>query len=891
MDYSQINRDVVAALERDQSLNLVLKETSNTYRQGICPDCERKTVWISADKPITLRCDREDKCGYRERVRDRYPDLFENFSKRFPSSDEDPKATARAYLSHNRGFPTADIEDWFDQGFYKLPDGTWAETVRFYLFEGKQDYWQRIIDKAHMQKAGGKKARFKSGTSVAGKHWAPPPQVIEPGNKVFIVEGIFHCIAMYLAGYKAVAAFSCSNLPRGLIQETAGQGITWCLAYDDEPGARKHLVKYHRELVDQGEIVEVALTGSSKDWDDLYREKRLNDTTIGECHWRGRIFIAETPKKKAYALYGWKPFSKTVIEHRDKLYSARFSLEDFNKASDDGPFAWGSSWDAFNQATKVWEISNCVPSFQYTEIDRLTGERRYFFHIKKANSSRNYLGAFSPNALSDPRAFGLALLSHTDGGSFEGGAGDLKLLKARWLDGEVARVTTLPHMGYDEDSRAYIFPGFGYRQGQLLPANAHGFLQLGDTAIKTTLEDMPVHHSDQFNGSWWPDFVKVFHLNGIAALAYFTASLFARQIKEQHQAFHFLELTGEADAGKSTLIRFLWKLLGRDNYEGVDMLSTSKSSYGRHLGKVSNLPMVVIESDREISTGAGGRPGKPFDWDLFKKVYDLDGVIDTRGVKTNDNKTHDRLFRGTLVISQNATVQASAAMLSRIVHLHCTTAHKRSENRPLADRLKREPVKNLAGYLHTALTQEKEWLARFFAAFDRHRETLSADSGITQGRVIDCHAQLMAAVDALQVLLREFNGDLRSQVQEYLQERARDRQRRLNSDHPIVEQFWDAYHFINDQAMYVDDQDGERINQIERLNHSIDPALIAINLNEYLEHCRKRGQEMVPVADLKQLLPTSQRYQFAGYKQVRSKREQGSRLWCWIFHKCGGVER
>ncbi|WKD48362.1 hypothetical protein [Microbulbifer spongiae] len=888
MDYTQINRDVVAALEGDGALSLVLKATSNIYREGTCPKCERKTVWISAEKPIVLRCDREDKCGYQERVRDRYPDLFENFSKRFPSSDEDPKATARAYLSIQRGFPTADIEDWFDQGFYRLPDSTWAETVRFYLYGGKEYYWERIIDKAHVEKAG-QKAHFKKGGSSRGKHWAPPGQEIQPEDKIFIVEGIFHCIAMTLAGYNAVAAFSCSNLPRALIEKNKGQGITWCLAYDDEPGARKHVAKYYRELKDRNERAEVLQTGSRKDWDDLYREKRLNDSTLEECQWRGRVFIAQSPKRKAYALYGWKPFGKTVIAHGDRLYAARFSLEEFNKANDNDPFDWDFSWDAFNQATKVEQISNCVPEFQYTEIDRLTGERRYFFQIQKAGSKRNYLGAFSPNALSDPRAFGLALLSHTDGGSFEGGAGDLKILKARWLDGEVARVTTLPHMGFDEDSGTYIFPGFGYRQGKFLPANAHGFLQLGDTAIKTTFEDMPVCHSDQFSSSWWSDFVTVFHFNGIAALAYFTASLFARQIKEQHQAFHFLELTGEADAGKSTLLRFLWKLLGRDNYEGVDLLSTSISSYGRQLGKVSNLPVVVIESDRETNGSTGGRPGKSFDWDIFKKVYDLDGVIDSRGVKTNDNKTHDRLFRGTLVISQNATVQASAAMLSRIVHLHCTTAHKRPENRPLADRLKRESVKNLAGYLHRALTCEDAWLARFFAAFDRHRETLSADGGITQGRVIDCHAQLMAAVDALQVLLPACSGDLLRAVQAHLQERARDRQRRLNNDHPIVEQFWDTYHFINDQVMHIDDQDGERDLPIERLNHSIDPALIAINLNEYLEHCRKRGQELVPVAELKQLLPTSQRYPFENCKKVRSRRDQGSFPRCWVFRKSGGT--
>jgi len=887
MDYHEINKAVVEALEGDRSLALKLNTTTNVYR-GHCPECEKKTAWISAEKPVVLRCNREDKCGYQERVRDRYPEAFESLSKRFPSTNEDPKATARAYLSVQRGFPTADLEECFEQGFYKLPDGTWAETVRFPLFGTGQNHWERIIDKAHVDKAG-QKANFKGG--YRGKHWAPPGQEIKPMEKVFIVEGIFHCIAMHLAGYKAVSAFSCSNLPRELIEANKGQGIIWHLAYDDEPGARKHIAKYFKELKKQDETVEIALTGSSKDWDDLYRENQLTEKTIEQCIWRGRVFIAESPRRKAYALYGWTRFSKTVFEHDDNLYSASFSLEKFNKASEGEQFDWGWSWDAFNQAVEVKDICNCVPEFLYTETDRLTGERRYFFNIRKAHSNLRYLGGFSPNALGDPRAFSTALMSNTDGGYFEGGAGDLKILKARWMNTKVTRVQTIPHIGYDEDSRAYIFNGFGYQQGKLMLANEDGYIKPGDTAVKTTLEDIKVEHSTEFTGDWLQDFIKVFHYNGVAALGYFTASLFARQIKEKHQAFTFLEITGEPDAGKSTLIRFLWKLLGRDNFEGIDLLSTSASSYGRHLGKVSNLPVVVIESDRESVSSSGGRPAKPFEWDMFKKAYDLDGVIDTRGVKTNDNKTFDRIFRASLVISQNATVQASAAMLSRIVHLHCTTAHKRLENRPIADRLKRQSVTELAGYLHQALTNEDAYLKHFFSAFEQHRATLSDESTLTQGRIIDCHAQAMAAVDALQVLLPALTPVDLQHTHQHLLSRAHDRQQRLNKDHPIVEQFWDTYHFINDQMMFIDDQDGERNVPTERLNHSNDPALIAINLNEYLEHCRKRGQELVPVAELKQLLPTSQRYPFEVCKKVRSRQPQGGFPRCWVFRKKGGVGR
>src|SRR5690606_25264624 len=131
--------------------------------------------------------------------------------------------------------------------------------------------------------------------------------------------------------------------------------------------------------------------------------------------------------------------------------------------------------------------------------------------------------------------------------------------------------------------------------------------------------------------------------------------------------------------------RFLWKLLGRVNYEGVDINSLSASAEGRTLAQVSNMPVVFLESDKEpLANMKGGRNTAGVDWERYKKISDLNGAIGSRGVKTNDNQTNDLIFRGSLVISQNATVQASPAILSRIVHLHCTTAHKRIENRPIA---------------------------------------------------------------------------------------------------------------------------------------------------------------------------------------------------------------
>lgn len=58
-------------------------ERGEWLRGGKCPDCGEKQVYTNADAPWVLKCNRQERCGYEETVRDRYPDLFDTWSNRF----------------------------------------------------------------------------------------------------------------------------------------------------------------------------------------------------------------------------------------------------------------------------------------------------------------------------------------------------------------------------------------------------------------------------------------------------------------------------------------------------------------------------------------------------------------------------------------------------------------------------------------------------------------------------------------------------------------------------------------------------------------------------------------------------------------------------------------
>lgn len=870
--------EIQAALEADQFLSLKLKTTSNTYREGKCPECGRKSIWISAEKPWVLRCDHEGSCGYQETIKERYPFLFENFASRYPASDKDPKATARGYLTEQRGFKGDVIEDWYDQGFYKLPDGSWAETVRFDLFGGKEHYWERIIEPANVRKAG-KKARFKTGTQYAGKDWQPPSQEIKPMDTVYIVEGIFHAIAMHLAGYKAVCAFSCSNLPRDLIEANKGQGIIWVLAYDDEPGARKHLRKYRKELMEQGETVGIALTGSKADWDDLYRKGQLTDKTLDQCLWRGRIWAAESAAEKATLLYAWQKRHYLVFDFKDRMFSARVNADALAKALDGEEFNHECHGREFLSAATVESISNFVPEFLYAQVDDILDERRYVFRVSYCNGNPVELVELEGNHIDASSSFHKAMLNNSLGGTFDGTAKDMKILRDRWLNQRITVVKSIPFIGYEPQSKLYVYGDFGYRHGRLIELNKEGYLKSDNIGIRTSFRGFKLHRG-KHNPEWFNDFIQVFHWQGITTLAFWLGSIFAQQIRSRDKSFPFLEVTGEPGAGKSLLLEFCWKLVGRENHEGMDPTKGSAAGRRRTFAQVSNLPVVLIESDRGDDVDS---KSKQFDFDELKPLFDGRG-LGTLGVAKRGHDTEESIFQGALVIAQNATVEASEAVIQRIVHCHVTRDHHSHQSEKLAKWFNQATAEDVGGFLEAALQNEAAILATYDQQVQHYQERIRERGGIKTnlGRIVLNHAQIMACACALKHVIPQMNDQLLADLEEYLYQRALDRQQRIAKEHPLVERFWETFEYLNLQT------DPESYNgeaQIEVLNHSTNKQQeIAINFANFDEKCRKHGQQQLDIPRLKKLLLNSHRYPFKEQRKVNSPVLRKT-LHCWVFSK------
>ncbi|WP_419174378.1 toprim domain-containing protein [Desulfosediminicola sp.] len=864
--------EIVRGLLQDSRFGF--KDKGGYLRNGKCPNCGKKELYVSKSEPWRIACSRENNCGCSWTAKELLPHLFENYLKRFPPTETNPRATADAYLREDRGFLIKKIRGWYDQESHRLKDtGEYVPTIRFHLDPERTRYWERLIGKT---KADGQKAHIggkrKADNSLfKGDAWTPPGQQLEDGDTCFITEGIFHAIALVHAGKKVAAALSSSNFPSNFIEANKEKNITWILALDGDKAGCKYMARHRQKLHNLDQKVEICLLPNTKeDWDDLWQKGALQDPFFEDCLHRGKLFTAASVIEKCFLQYKKAPAqTHHVVEFKEAIYSVLISsklLEDFDfRDHNEVP-------SSFQAACSVTPICNVAPTFLYMEKDELLSEQKYVFQINYKNGTPAKIIGLEGTNLSSGEAFHKALLNNTNGGRFTGKAMDFSKLIQKWLDGKMLEVQSIPFIGYDKDAQAYVFHDNAFQNGRKISLNEHGYFELDQKGIKTSLGSALISSDGEFSNDWLPKYIKAFHFQGLAVLAFWLGTLFVQQIRAKHKTFPFLEYTGDPGAGKSTVLEFNWKLAGRDEYEGFDIAKSSPAGRRRAFNQVSNLPIVIIESDRE--RGEGEKRPQQFDFDECKPFYNGRST-GTLGIANKGNDIDEQLFKGTLLISQNAEVDGSEALLQRIVHCHVDKKHHGEGTKELARWFEKQTAADVGGFLAEALKNEQKILSAYFSAFEL-LENDFAQAGIRNERIIKNHAQIAACAHALKVLFPNLTQNTLNDFFEYLITRAFAREERIAADHPLVEKFWETFHYINDKS-----RDGNV------LNYSKKDEEIAVNLNQFRAKCIEYGQELIDLTILKRYLVSSKRHKFVEKNRAVHSSVMDKTFKCWIFKKQG----
>lgn len=897
---ADIHREVLSNLVRDFEFKPAKK---GFLREGKCPSCAKRELYTNEEHPWVIRCGRLSKCGAEFHVKELYPEIFESWSERHPVTTANPNAAADAYLQFGRGFDLKMIAGWYTQeSYFDRETREGSATVRFAL--GGSVWWERIIDKPG--RFGKRKATFRG--EYGGTWWQPPTGLGSP-KELWIVEGIFDAIALLHHNLAAVAALSCNNYPatslKGLAEQCAASGIerpTLVWALDGDTAGRKFARRYCEQARKEGWNAIAAVipqTGRSKlDWNDMHQRGRLTQENLKDYRYEGSLLMASSASEKGnlmYSRHGWNTFP---FDFDNRIWWWKTDLEAFAKEQDKLAKEFPDLTKdelrekAIASSHTVNQICNCRPEPLYYLKNEITDEAWYYFRIDFPHDGPSVKTSFTAGQITATAEFKKRLMHSGAGAIWRGNAAQLDRLMDDWTY-NLKTVETVDFIGYSIQHQAYVFNEVAIKSGQVVAMNDEDYFELPKLAIKSLQRTLKLDINTDLKDErtdWFDKLYLCFGAKGPVALAAWLGSLFAEQIRARFESYPFVEIVGEPGAGKTLLLETMWKLLGRNGYEGFDPMKGSSVGFMRSMAQVANLPVVLIESDRETDTdGVKGRPQQAFHWDSLKSLYN-GGSLRTTGVKSSGNDTYEPQFRAALVISQNAPVQASTPIMERIVHIGFDKSRHTDEGREAALELNRMVAKEVSGFLIKAVTNE----AKVLDLIEKHQRSFEKRleaAGVKNQRIQKNHAQLMVLVHALQ-LVCPITESQRTEAVQTLAALAMEREQALAKDHPVVERFWEAYDYLNGTG--AEDEEGCDA----RLNHSADPDLIAINLNHFVQFASEMRQQIPDLHDLKRLLKTSRQRKFVEYTTVNSaiNRRYNARadanafrrpstLKCWVFKR------
>ncbi|MFD2424257.1 toprim domain-containing protein [Ralstonia solanacearum] len=690
--------------------------------------------------------------------------------------------------------------------------------------------------------------------------------------EVWLVEGIFDAIALMHHGIAAVALLSCVNYPRAALAALAEQCATagrprprlvWAL--DDDRAGRRYMAQHIERARADNWTASAALPkqqGKVKmDWNELHQRDRLSAQHVEEYRYLGDLFTAASPSEKARLVYHRSGDAQFPFDYRNRSYWFKLELDAFQRETAAVREAHPDMPDdevrehAVLRAGVVQMVANCQPTALYYQASPQTDEAWYYFRVAFPHDGEPIKATFTSAQIASSSEFKKRLLGVAPGAMYTGTGAQLDGYLARQL-ARIPTVQTIDYIGYSKEHGCYVYGDVAIKDGRLYRLNDEDFFDIGKLAIKTISQSASLTLSTDSKAvpaDWLPLLWQAFGPKGLVALAFWFGSLFAEQIRQSQKSYPFLELVGEPGAGKTTLIEFLWKLCGRRDYEGFDPSKSSLAARARNFAQVSNLPVVLIEADR----GEEGAKQRGFDWDELKTAYNGRSTR-ARGVKNGGNETYEPPFRGAIVISQNAEVSASDAVLQRIVHIYCDRSAQTPATRASAEALERIAIEDVSGFLLAAVMAEKQVLETFDARVSQHENALLERPDVKTVRLAKNHGQMMALLDALRLVLPLTDEQHAAGLAE-LGRMAAARQQAISADHKHVQQFWEVYDFI-------ESADDDR----PILNHARGADLIAINLQHMAQAAGERRIELPTVEDLKRVLKTSRQRKFVDIRAVNS---------------------
>lgn len=524
-------------------------------------------------------------------------------------------------------------------------------------------------------------------------------------------------------------------------------------------------------------------------------------------------------------------------------------------------------------------ILNCTLKFNYYFKDLLTNNYLYAIDVL-FKDGRKYSDFFKSNELIFAKDFKRKLASFAAGAIFNGKDEDLYFISNDIIP-KLKLVQTIDYIGYSKEFECYIYPKFAVKKGVFYKADENGIINIPEENLflKTSFPfselkiDLDKYLSDQKQNSknfeWVNNVYKAYGTNGIIALTFWYGTLFSEQIRNKYQTYPFLEMSGEASTGKTTLIEYMWKILGIEDREGFTAKEASNVGVWRNLAQMSNLPTVFIESDSN----------KYFNWGKFKSLFSGRGLRVT-GTYDNTKNTQEYPFKSALTVVQNSKISGKAEILERFISLDFKYENINDDTFENTNILLNLESSKIGRFLIDSIMNEEKVLKNFDEKFLNFKKELKKSTGVTKERLLKNSAQILVLLDSF-AEMTSLDKEILDKVKIAIETEIKSKNTNVISDNEIVRDFFDIFEYIENIYNSKDKS---------LLNHSKEEGFIAINLPHFANVAKKAKQQIPSLNFLREELKTSKKYKFVDSRNINSNLikspsnpKKGKTVFCWVF--------
>jgi len=741
---------ILAAIERD---NPKAKHSNGKVYGLECPACHKKEAWAYSDKPFAIICNRANKCGVTTPTKQIYPEFWRDLTKRYPSTPDDPKATAKAYLQ-SRGLKPELIE--FSQGY---KDGHQTLVI-------KQDgvTFERLID--YQDKSGKGKNRL---SAYKGKVFKT--NSFDKADEIFISEGIIDALSLEQSGHAAIATYSSGSVPKEWYQANKDKQFTIC--FDNDAAGHKGIAKtiecFHEIGITN---YKVALLPHGKDANDLLITGQL-EAVIEDAYWRGRLFSADSALAYYKIYYEKHEGSNRIFEFKGNTYKGIAST---NKDDE--------------TVLKCFRIADCSIKLLYSVINNSDDSKQLMEHYLEIESDREGKSQLRLDAgeLVKLDAFKSALQNHRQ--IFYGKAEDLNHVASYLFNQhpQPLKIRALNTLGYDEITGGFYYPKFAYdKSGKRIDCNSNQYF--ADSMVRPFCgsSDVVISRLEPIDlKQFIVDLHAAYGDKGLLALGFYVAAQFSHLVFDNYGFFPFLSVYGDPHAGKSFVTKLLNRCFFVDN-EGLTM-TNSNTSKGvlRRISQKSSMVCCLLEGRQKKS--GNGSSSNGFEFDSILPLYNRNALY-SRATTDQTNRTHDLPLKAALSFVWNHECFTLKAAKERVVSLHFSESDMNEATGIAWEKLNALSPEQLAAVGDYTLKNrsyfERE-LINFIKSFSDNLKT----QGVKVARIADNHAVVLGGVVALLELL-EVQIDYQALIS-YAIDRAKHKLDSAKSESNLADYFFES---------------------------------------------------------------------------------------------------